>query len=208
MNRYFIFFIATIFGTFACKKQDVREQSLDFALLAKSTVGDSIIYNSPTNPKIIGWAGGEITLSWRFFLGASKYILEWSTSPMFEQSLTKRIDAAGNQIILKGLTNGLTYYFRLKYVDVNGIEKGTKATAFAIPTEFIAIENSKFKVQSAMAMRVHLGKKGLNYKPTMIKLPDNSLFAMTFFGESTSQNYIERISSYQSFDGGEELDGG
>lgn len=202
MKRIHIFIITCIIGLFGCKKHDISVQPEYIAFVANSTVGDSIMYDPPLNTKTIGWAGGEITLSWNKISGAQKYILEWSTSPKFESSLTKQIDAVSNPYILKGLTNELTYYFRLKYVDGSGTEKDSKATAFAIPSEFIAVENSKFKVQSAMAMRVPLGKKGFNYKPTMIKLPDNSLLAMTFFGEATPQNYIERISSYQSLDGG------
>ena len=54
-----------------------------------------------------------VTLSWAPVGGATRYTLVISTSPTFSNTL-KSVSQAGTSYAFTGLTNGATYYWRVK----------------------------------------------------------------------------------------------
>ena len=69
---------------------------------------------------------GQVTIAWTSVPGAKSYNIYWSTNPDVTTANGTKITGAPNPDIIKGLTNGTSYYYLV--TAVNGKGESTAAT--------------------------------------------------------------------------------
>ncbi len=69
---------------------------------------------------------GQVTLSWTDSVGASSYTVEYGTSPGSYPALVS--NSASSGLVVSGLTNGTTYYFRVIAVNGSGSTNAPELT--------------------------------------------------------------------------------
>jgi fibronectin type 3 domain-containing protein len=68
---------------------------------------------------------GQVTIAWTTVPGASSYNIYWSTNAEVTTANGTKITGAPNPDILKGLTNGTSYYYLVTAVNSNGESAAT-----------------------------------------------------------------------------------
>ncbi len=130
---------------------------------------------NPYGPK--GYVNSStITLTWSSVDYATTYIVEYGTNPNFNNSII--INTPSNHTTISGLSNGKTYYWRVRAIDENG-----NAGNYSI--------TSSFKVDTT--------------SPTSkIYIPvrySNSTHLLIFYNASDSISGISKVELYYSFNG-------
>jgi len=74
---------------------------------------------------------GQITIAWKAVPGATSYNIYWSTNAGVTTTNGTKITGAPNPDILKGLTNGTSYYYLVTAVNSNG--ESAAATPALLP---------------------------------------------------------------------------
>ncbi|MGH8104342.1 MAG: VWA domain-containing protein, partial [bacterium] len=75
----------------------------------------------------------QVSISWDAVVGATSYMLYWSTIPFSNKSAANRITDVLSPYLHAPLTNGITYYYRVSSV-ANSQESGLSAQVAATPT--------------------------------------------------------------------------
>lgn len=118
----------------------VKIRAEDFEDNVSAVVSRSFFIGPPAAPAgVVASAGnGQVEVSWNSVAGATTYTLYYSTSSPVTTGATSVSGIAGTSRTVTGLTNGVTYYFRVTATHAGGTS-GLSSEVSAAPIDALII---------------------------------------------------------------------